>query len=233
MTTPADARANLAIALDVGRLDEAVQLAKAVEPYMAVAKVGLQLFSSAGPQAVQAIRDVGLDVFLDLKLHDIPNTVRSAAYELGALGARYLTVHSSGGAAMLAAAIEGLTEGAENAGLPTPMVLAVTVLTSDDDAPEELLTQRLDAAVAAGCRGVVCAAPDLGVVKSFAPDIFAVTPGIRMAGGETHDQARVATPGAAMAAGANLLVIGRAVTGADDPTAAAQAIAAEVTADRS
>jgi orotidine-5'-phosphate decarboxylase len=191
-------------------------------------RAGLQLFSTCGPRAVETIGDLGLDVFLDLKLHDIPNTVASAARELGRLGARYLTVHAAGGEAMLRAAVEGLTEGAQQAGLPTPTVLAVTVLTSITDATPETLTERLTTAVAAGCPGVVCAAPDLATIKATAPDIFAVTPGIRPAGGDTHDQARVATPTDAITAGADLLVIGRPITNASDPAQAAAHIAAEI-----
>ncbi len=229
---PADeaVRSRLAVALDVADLDRAIDLAAAVAPWFGVAKVGLQLFSVAGPAAVAAIGDQGLDVFLDLKLHDIPNTVGAAATEIGALGVRYLTVHASGGEAMLAAAVDGLATGAARLGLAPPVALAVTVLTSDSEAPPEVLTRRLDAAVAAGCTGVVCAAPDLEVIKSRAPDIVAVTPGIRLAGGSVHDQVRIATPASAVAAGADLLVVGRAVTGAEDPVAASSTVASEVAA---
>jgi orotidine-5'-phosphate decarboxylase len=222
------ARDHVALALDVSDLDEAVRLAEAVSPHMGVAKVGLQLFSAAGPVAVQAIRDTGLDVFLDVKLHDIPNTVRAAARVLGSLGARFLTIHASGGEAMMRAAVEGLAEGAGRAGLPVPTTLAVLVLTSHQDAPPSLLLDRLGAAVAAGSPGIVCAAPDLPTVKAAAPGIVAVTPGIRLPGGDTHDQARISTPAEAIARGADLLVIGRAVTDADDPAGAAAEVAAHV-----
>lgn len=226
--TPLDPRDHLALALDVADLDQAVRLAQAVSPHIGVAKVGLQLFSAAGPAAVRAIRDTGLDVFLDVKLHDIPNTVGAAARVLGSLGARFLTVHASGGEAMVRAAVEGLAEGAGTAGLPVPTALAVLVLTSHRDAPPNLLLERLDAAVTAGSPGIVCAAADLRTVKAAAPDIFAVTPGIRLPGGDTHDQARVSTPSEAMARGADLLVIGRAVTHAADPAGAAAAMADHV-----
>jgi orotidine-5'-phosphate decarboxylase len=216
------------VALDVSDLTEAVRIAKAVTPYVGVAKVGLQLFSSAGPRAVETIRDTGLDVFLDVKLHDIPNTVGAAARVLGSLGARFLTIHAAGGEAMMRAAIEGLTAGASQAGLPVPTALAITVLTSDADAPASLLLDRLSAIVAAGCPGLVCAAADLPTIRASAPDIFAVTPGIRLPGGETHDQARVSTPADAIARGANLLVVGRAITGAADPASAAADVAAHV-----
>jgi orotidine-5'-phosphate decarboxylase len=223
-----NARDRLAIALDTPDLDSAVSIAKAVQPHIGIAKVGLQLFSAAGHQAVRTMRDTGMNVFLDVKLHDIPNTVYGASKVLGSLGARYLTVHAAGGEAMLKAAMKGLSEGANEAGLPTPTVLAVTVLTSEPHASPELLNERLTAARAAGCGGVVCAATDLPLIKRAAPDILAVVPGIRPAGVPTHDQGRVATPGAAIHDGADILVIGRAVTAADDPAAAAEAIAGEV-----
>ncbi len=229
MSTPStDVRSRLAIALDTDDLDTAVSIAKAVQPSIGIAKVGLQLFSAAGHDAVRAMHDLGIDVFLDVKLHDIPNTVYGAAKVLGSLGARYLTVHASGGQAMLEAAVKGLGEGASKAGLPAPAVLAVTVLTSDPNASPEALKERLGAAVAAKCGGIVCAATDLAVIRSVAPDIITVVPGIRPAGVPTHDQGRVATPAEAIQQGANILVIGRAVTHAEDPAAAAQAIAAEV-----
>jgi orotidine-5'-phosphate decarboxylase len=226
--TRLEARSRLALALDVGNLGEAVRLAEAVRPHMSVAKVGLQLFSAAGPRAVEAIRDTGLDVFLDVKLHDIPNTAAAAARVLAAVGARFLTVHACGGEAMIRAAIEGLADGAASAGLPTPTTLAVLVLTSHKDARTSLLRERLESAVAAGSPGIVCAAPDLPTIKASAPNIFAVTPGIRLPGGDAHDQARVSTPADAIARGADLLVIGRAVTGAADPAGAAADVAAHV-----
>jgi orotidine-5'-phosphate decarboxylase len=174
------------------------------------------------------MHDLGMSVFLDVKLHDIPNTVYGASKVFGSLGVRYLTVHAAGGEAVLAAAVNGLSEGASEAGLPAPMTLAVTVLTSEPSASPELLNERLTVAVAASCAGVVCAATDLPVIKAAAPAIIAVVPGIRPTGTPVHDQGRVATPGDAIRSGADMLVIGRAVTAADDPAAAAAAIAAEV-----
>lgn len=220
-------RDRLAIALDVSDLDTAVSIAKAVRPYIGIAKIGLQLFSATGPVSIQALQDVGMDIFLDLKLHDIPNTVYGASKVLASLGIRYLTVHTSGGTAMLRAAKDGFREGATQA--PAPIILAVTVLTSEPEASPELLRARLGAAVDAGCRAVVCAAPDLPVVKEAAPDILTVVPGIRPEGTPTHDQGRVATPAAAIRSGADILVLGRAITDADDPAAAAQQIADEAT----
>lgn len=221
-------RNRLAIALDKPDLESAVDLAKAVRPHIGVAKVGLELFSAAGHKAVRTMHDLGMDVFLDVKLHDIPNTVNAAAAVLGSLGARYLTVHSCGGESMMNAAVAGLEAGADDAGIAAPMVLAVTVLTSDPNASPELLTTRLRAAVAAKCRGVVCAAPDLPIIKAESPLTFTVTPGIRPAGAPTHDQSRVATPADAIAAGADMLVIGRAVSAEACPAEAAERIAEEV-----
>ena len=221
-------RDRLAIALDTGDLSSAVTLAKAVQPHIGIAKVGLQLFSAAGREAIHAMRDLGMTVFLDVKLHDIPNTVRGASTVLGSLGVRYLTVHAAGGPVMLKAAVEGLNEGANNAGLAAPIALAVTVLTSDPEASEELLNERLTAALVSGCGGVVCAATDLPVVRALAPDILTVVPGIRPAGVPTHDQGRVATPAQAIRDGADVLVIGRAVTNSDHPASAAASIASEV-----
>jgi orotidine-5'-phosphate decarboxylase len=223
-----DARNHLAIALDTADLDSALSLARTVQPHIGIAKVGLQLFSAAGRDAVKAVQDTGMDVFLDVKLHDIPNTVRGAADALGSLGVRYLTVHAAGGTPMLCAAVEGLAEGAAAAGQPVPTVLAVTILTSEPNADPAVLTERLQFALTAGCGGIVCAATDLGVVRKVAAELTAVVPGIRPADGPVHDQARVATPAEAIGNGGDILVIGRAVAHADDPAAAAQAIAEEV-----
>lgn len=224
----ADARGRLAIALDVDDLVEAVRIAKAVKPHFGIAKVGLELYSAVGPDAVTALVDLGFDVFADIKLHDIPTTVRRSARVFGALGASYLNFHASGGEAMLRAGVEGYLEGAAAAGLGEPTPLAVTVLTSDVDAPAELLHERASLAVAAGCRGVVCAAGDVPAIRSVAPQLVCVTPGIRPAGVDVHDQARATTPSGAIGAGADVLVVGRAVTAADDRAAAAAAIHDEV-----
>jgi orotidine-5'-phosphate decarboxylase len=217
-------RDRLAIALDLPDLAEARRIAALVAPHFGVAKVGLELFSSAGPDAVKAIQAEGMDVFLDLKLHDIPNTVRRSAEALGRLGVRYTTLHAAGGRDMLTAGITGMNAGASQMGHPPPVPLAVTVLTSDNPDPE-LLNQRLRAVVEAGCPGIVCAAPDMPQIRAIAPSLFVVTPGIRPAGAEQQDQKRVATPDQAIAAGSSLLVVGRPITAATDPAAAAAQIA--------
>jgi orotidine-5'-phosphate decarboxylase len=223
-------RQRLALALDVDDLVAALRLAQRVRPWFGIAKVGLELFAAAGPDAVVALSAEGYRVFLDLKLHDIPTTVGRAARVIGGLGAQYATVHSAGGDAMMRAAVEGMNDGAAAAGMTAPSVLGVTVLTSDTDAPPDTLRARAAAAAAAGCGGIVCAAADLSVTRDAAPGLVTVVPGIRPAGVATDDQARAADPASAIRAGADILVIGRAVTAAEDPEAVAAAIADEVAA---
>jgi orotidine-5'-phosphate decarboxylase len=223
-------RDRLALALDVDDLVVAHRMARELQPWFGVAKVGLELYTAAGPDAVTSLVDLGFDVFLDLKLHDIPTTVGRAATVVGALGVRYLTLHAHGGVTMLRAGVEGLAEGAARADEPPPVALAVTVLTSDRDAPPHIVPKRVRLALDAGCGGLVCGAPDIREVKQLAPRMRVVVPGTRPAGASTHDQARTDTPEAALAAGADLLVIGRAVTAAADPQAAAAALAAALDA---
>lgn len=217
----------LALALDVNDEDAARSLARRLRPWFAVVKVGLELFSAAGPSVVLALVEDGFDVFLDVKLHDIPTTVGRAASVLGRLGATYVTVHLAGGEAMVRAAVEGLEAGA--AAETAPMVLGVTVLTSEAHADPDLVARRVGTAVAAGCGGVVCSGSDLLVVRRSGPGLLAVVPGIRLAGAPADDQARVATPAQALAAGAGLLVVGRTVTAAADPEAAAAAVHRDLT----
>ena len=226
--TPDSVRNRLALALDVDDLVVASRLAAQMQPYFGVAKVGLELYSATGPDCVGTLAEMGYKVFLDVKLHDIPNTVERASRVLGSLGASYLTLHAFGGAEMLRAGVTGLAEGAEAAGLPSPTALAVTILTSDGDAPAHILPKRVQVAMEGGCGGIVCAAADVREARQYAPRMETMVPGIRLAGTSTHDQARASTPASAIAAGADVLVIGRAVTEANDPVAAAAAIAAEV-----
>ena len=226
--TPPALRSKLALALDVDDAVEAQRLARELRGWFGVAKVGLELFSAVGPPIVQLLIEDGYDVFLDLKMADIPTTVRKAARVLGAIGVSYLTLHAFAGPAVLRAGVEGLTEGAERAGLPVPSALAVTILTSDADAPPHILAKRVTAAVEARCAGVVCAASDVKEAKEIAPRMLCVVPGLRPAGSPTHDQVRTATPSDALAAGADLLVIGRAVTAAPDRMAAASALVASL-----
>jgi orotidine-5'-phosphate decarboxylase len=226
---PPDVRSSLAVALDLDDSVAALRLARELQPWFGVAKVGLELYSASGPDVVGALMDMGYQVFCDLKFHDIPTTVGRAARVIGALGATYLNFHAQGGAAMLSAGVDGFLAGASSAGLPAPIPLAVTVLTSDDQAPAHILQKRVQAALEGGCKGIVCAAADVHEAKQYGPRLTADVPGIRPAGSPAHDQARAATPEEAMAAGADVLVIGRAVTRADDPAAAAAAVAESLT----
>lgn len=237
----AAARDRLALALDFDNLAAARSMARRLTDYFAVVKVGLELFIAEGPAAVEAFVADGFAVFLDLKLHDIPTTVGKAAHVVGRLGATYVTAHIAGGAEMLAEAVSGFedgsaggsTEGSFAGGPPGSLeavqpraagVLGVTVLTSLPLAPAELLAERARAAVEARCAGVVCAARDLVVVRAEIADLAAVIPGVRPEGAPTDDQARAATPSEALALGADLLVVGRAVTRAAVPEHAAAAL---------
>jgi orotidine-5'-phosphate decarboxylase len=227
-TVPPDIRERLAIALDVDDLVLALRVGRQLRPYFGVAKVGLELYTAAGPEVIGTLTDLGYEVFLDLKLHDIPTTVGKAARVLGALGVRYVTMHAHGGIDMLRAGVEGLAAGSDGAGLETPWSLAITVLTSDADAPAHILPKRVLLAAEAGCTGIVCAAADLKDAYSYAPRLKRVVPGIRLAGSDANDQARPSTPAEAMAGGADLLVVGRTVTAAEDPVAAAERLIREL-----
>jgi len=224
----------IAIAFDVPTLDAALALDRRLGPGPEYAKVGLELFAAEGPAAVRALKERGRRVFLDLKLHDIPNTVRGAARSAGRLGADLLTVHATGGHAMVAAAVEGAREGGADT-----RVIAVTILTSlsPETMPPgfqmpfkvtQIAVELLEMAESAGAFGIVCAAPDLSGIRAAHPrPFFAVTPGIRPAGGETHDQQRVTTVAEAVRLGSSMLVLGRAITSAADPAAALAAARAE------
>jgi orotidine-5'-phosphate decarboxylase len=227
-----DPRDHLALALDVGDLDRALAVADLVQPWFGVAKVGFELYAEAGPDAFQALQDKGFRVFADLKLHDIPNTVAGAAAAVAPLDPAYLTVHAAGGTDMVRAAVEAA---------PRTRVAAVTVLTSLDattlaslgfvDQPLDVVRRLAALAVGAGARALVCSPREVAAVRAeVGPDVVLITPGVRPVGSSPGDQARVATPEAALDAGADLLVVGRPLTGADDPGAAAAALADAVEA---
>lgn len=197
-------------------------------------KVGLELFSAEGPSIVAWLRGLGKEVFVDLKLHDIPNTVRGAARSVARHGASLLTVHASGGREMIAAAVEGAHEGRPDGGCG---ILGVTILTSMDAAGVEAAwgrtgvtvqdeVLRLAGLVAAGQgAGIVCSGHEAAAVRgTFGDQLGLLIPGIRLPGGEAHDQRRVMTPSAAAEAGARWLILGRAVTGAADPVAAMEEV---------
>ncbi len=211
-------RPHLALALDTGDLDGAVAMWRRCAPFFAIAKVGLQLYSAAGPASIRRLSEEGAAVFVDLKLHDIPNTVKQAARELAALGASYVTAHLAGGEAMMAGAVEGFVSAstvAAGAGTPPPGILGVTVLTSDTTASPEVLAARAALGERIGCVGLVCATQDLPAVRS-ASSLPTFVPGIRRAGSSSDDQSRVATPAVAAGAGASVLVIGRTLTTGGD-----------------
>jgi orotidine-5'-phosphate decarboxylase len=223
--------APIAVALDAPDLETAARWAGLVTPHVSTVKVGLELYLRYGPDAVASVRGAsGVQVFLDLKLHDIPATVAGAARAVARLRPALLTVHAAAGPAAIKAAADAA---------PNARIVAVTVLTSlgDDDlgrigltGPASDAARRLAVlAVAAGAQGVVCSPQEVAAVRAeVGPGIMLITPGVRPAGADVHDQARVATPEAALRAGADLLVIGRPITGAADPGAAAAGIAASL-----
>lgn len=225
----------VAVALDVATGEEAVRLAKAVKPHVGAFKVGLELLSGPGPALISAVAELGLPVFCDAKLHDIPNTVERAAANLARAGARWITAHAAGGPAMIEAAVRG----AASAGTGTG-ILCITVLTSlsasdlaavgHGESIGRQVARMSRLARAGGAEGVVCAVRELGDVAQVAPDLFKVTPGIRPRGTEVHDQERVASPREALDRGADLLVIGRPITADPEPVEAARRIAGEIVA---
>lgn len=224
MSTPDAVRDRLVLVLDVGGLDEARSTARLLAPWFATVKVGHELFGEAGPAAFDAMHELGLRVFADLKLHDIPNTVARAARVLGRRGVEFLNFHAAGGVSMLRAGVDGLREGARDAGHGVPVALGVTVLTSERDTSQ--FATRLAFARDAGCDGVVCSAYEIEDARAIG--LRTMVPGLRLTGSDAHDQARVATPAEAAGRGGDWLVIGRTVTGAEDPEVAAEAVAAEV-----
>lgn len=225
MITPAP----IAVALDAPDLETAARWAGLVTPHVSTVKVGLELYLRYGPDVIASVRGAsGVQVFLDLKLHDIPNTVGAAARAVARLKPTYLTVHAAGGPAMVRAAVEAS---------PGTRIAAVTLLTSLSEAdlrevgiqgpPADAARRMAAVAVGAGAQALVCSPREVAAVRAeVGPGITLITPGVRPAGTGTQDQARVATPEDAVAQGADLLVIGRPITGAPDPGAAAAAIAA-------
>jgi len=218
----------LIVALDISDLDSAEAMAERLHGEAGVLKVGLELFAAGGPEAVTRLRAFG-PVFLDVKLHDIPNTVEGAARNCARLGIAMMTVHALGGEAMVRAAVRGAIRGADEAGHPIPTVLAVTVLSSL--AGEGLASPASLAfeAVAAGASGVVVSGEDVAQVREvLGTNACLVVPGIRPAGSNGHDQVRILTPEEAVERGADYLVVGRPITESSDPAGVARAIVATV-----
>ena len=236
-------RDRLFVALDVESLDDAARLLDRLEDAVTGVKIGSQLFTSAGPAAVELAHKRGHRVFLDLKFHDIPNTVAGAVRSAARLGVFMLNVHASGGLDMMRAAAEAAAQAAREFGVPRPLCLGVTVLTSLDRralerelgvtaSVESHVLRLAEAARDAGLDGCVASPQEIRRLRlALGPRFTIVTPGIRpesATGGD--DQKRVATPRAALAAGADYLVVGRPITAAADPKATAAAIIAELTA---
>lgn len=229
-----DARNRLIVALDLPNAAAAANLVNRLEGTCRWFKVGLELYTAAGPAVLEPLLARGHSVFLDLKLHDIPNTVAGAVRAAATLGVRMLTVHAGGGPAMLAAARAAL-EGIQN----PPLLLAVTVLTSMDQAqvnavglersPAEQVELLAGMALQAGIHGFVCSPHEVRSLRSLTgPEGVLVTPGIRPENADVNDQSRVATPAAALRAGASYLVVGRPITQSPDPAKTAEAILNEM-----
>ena len=227
-------------ALDVPTAEQALKLAQAVAPAVGAFKIGSELFTAAGPDIVKRVRDTGASVFLDLKFHDIPNTVAMAVASAVRLDVQMLTLHTSGGSAMMRAAEEAAQQTALHSGRNAPLVLGVTVLTSHDSQSLGEIgcetnvgrhVERLaQLAVQSGLRGLVCSPLEIADLRQILPErIQLVTPGIRTGAEPADDQKRTLTPREAMDAGANWLVIGRPIYAAENPRAATEAILKMVT----
>ncbi|MDP3274287.1 MAG: orotidine-5'-phosphate decarboxylase [Deltaproteobacteria bacterium] len=223
-------RDRLAFALDVERLEDAQRWVEQLMPHVGVFKVGLELFVRHGPAAVHVVQRAGARCFLDLKLHDISETVARAVRAAGESGADFLTLHASGGRTMLERAVQSA---------PTHLrLLAVTVLTSLDEralhdlglsgGTLDVVARWALVANSAGIRGLVCSAHEVGALRVMLPDTYLVTPGIRPTGGDAGDQVRTATVRDAVSHGADLLVVGRPIRNAQDPVDAARRIVAEI-----
>jgi orotidine-5'-phosphate decarboxylase len=210
-------RARCVLGLDVGGLDDARRVAKQLGPWCAWMKVGMELAAEAGPSAYLALMDEGSLVFADTKFHDIPNTVQRASRAIGRHGVAMMNVHAAGGVEMVRAGLEGFREGRADVGLDEGVFIAVTVLTSEANAAA--VPERMDIAAEAGCDGVVCAAAEAPLARERG--LRPLVPGVRLPGGDTHDQKRPTTPADAIRAGAEWLVLARALTAASDPEAAA------------
>jgi orotidine-5'-phosphate decarboxylase len=238
-----DARARLAVALDLPDHAALLAMARRVAPEAGILKLGLEAFVAEGPSLVRTLVELGAGVFLDLKLHDIPNTVSRAAAAAVRTGASIVNCHAAGGTEMMKAFGEGARAAAAKAGLKTPKLIAVTILTSLDAAavravglegsPREAALRLAILAKESGLDGIVCSPEEIETIRAACGgDFLLVVPGVRPRGEAAGDQRRVATPSDAIRAGADLLVVGRPITGASDPAAAARAIVAEIAAAR-
>lgn len=236
---PAAAYQRIYCAVDTTDLDTALGLARDLEGSVGGLKLGLEFFSALGRPGVEAVAAAGLPIFLDLKLHDIPNTVAGAVRSLVRLGPALMTIHAQGGRAMMRAAVEAAREGAVDAGVARPRILGVTMLTSldDGDLPDlgigggvaDQVLRLAGLARDSGLDGVICSPHEIRPLRQrLGSDFLLVVPGIRPAGADRGDQKRVMTPAEALTAGASHLVIGRPITASTDPAAAARAIASSL-----
>ena len=234
------ARNKLVVALDVDTANRAFDLFDSLRDVVGMFKIGSQLFTAAGPDIVRKILAKGSRVFLDLKFHDIPNTVAAASIEAARLGVSIFNIHASGGTEMMTRAAEAVSETAKREGVPKPKVIAVTLLTSLDSAAlrqigisgdaETSVANLARAAATCGLDGVVASPHEIQIVRAAVPnpEFIIVTPGIRPGCVATDDQRRVMTAAGAIRAGADYLVVGRPILNADDPVAAANSIVAEI-----
>lgn len=238
-----EAKERIVLALDVDTPKEALELVKKLTGFVGVFKIGMQLYNSVGPGIVHQVHDMGGRVFVDLKLHDIPNTVGAAGKVLTRLNSYMFNVHAAGGRAMMSQAAEDSKKEAQRLGISEPLILAVTVLTSISAkelaeemyvtgmSVEDLVVKWALMAQASGLGGVVCSPQEIAPIrKACGPDFKIVTPGIRPLWSAANDQKRITTPRQALDLGADYMVIGRPITQADDPCAAAQKIIEELEA---
>lgn len=226
------------VALDCD-MSAALDIAEALQGQAKWLKVGMTLYYSQGPRIVYELKELGFNIFLDLKFHDIPHQVRGAAASATRNGADMITMHAQGGSAMMQAAVEGATAAADDFGLDVPIMLGITVLTSMNETTlnacgiarsvEAQVAEMAKQAQAAGLSGVVASPQEAALLRAnLGDDAYIVTPGVRPEGSEAGDQQRVATPAAAFAAGASHIVIGRPITEADDPASAFETIVASL-----
>lgn len=232
-------RERLIFALDVEHFGEAQKLVGLLKGHVGLFKVGKQLFTHSGPKVIDMIRNKGERVFLDLKFHDIPNTVANAGEEATKLGSTMFTVHSMGGYQMMKGAVESSRKTAKQLNIPKPFILAVTILTSMDEATlkqvgiktplEEQVVRLATLAKRAGVSGVVASPREISLIRDHCgSDFLIVTPGVRPTSAGKDDQKRTLTPGDAIRAGANYIVVGRPIKEADDPVRAADEIVEEI-----
>jgi len=236
-----EAKERIILALDVSSENEAVGLVRELHDFVGAFKVGLELFNSTGPEIFDTLKAAGAErIFYDGKFHDIPNTVAKAARAVVHMGVWMFNMHTSGGTAMMRAAVDAATDEAEKLGVEMPLIIGVTVLTSISEEVlhhelsvsglmENQVTHLAQLAQGSGLSGVVASPHEIDHIKSACgPEFLVVTPGVRPAWASKDDQKRIMTPGEALASGSDFMVIGRAITGADDRIAAAQKIVDEL-----